>query len=96
MIGNHGIKTYSHVIVRLTLGKTRVLADTPAVAGHHVLFRFQEVHNNKKPSFVSKDIKILCSPHRHKLDNLQQTIAQGQNGVDCRKLYPIDRNGKFC
>lgn len=27
MIGSHGIKTYSHVNARLTLGKTRVLAN---------------------------------------------------------------------
>ena len=57
MIGNHGIKTYTHVNVRLAMGKTIVLANTFSVSvGRRIGIksRVKECGPNK---FVSKDIQ---------------------------------------
>ena len=37
---------------QVTLGKTRVLANTSIFVEHHVLLQFQEVYNNKKLQFI--------------------------------------------
>lgn len=77
MIGNHGIKTYPHVNVRLTMGKTIVLADTPALQGTMYFFGFGRCIITKKPILSVKTYKILCSPHRHKLDGAAQ-VSMGE------------------
>lgn len=100
MIGNHGIKTYPHVNVRLAMGKTIVLADTPALQGTMYFFGFRRCITIKNRVLSVKTYKILCSPHRHKMDgaaqvSMDETLIRVEMQLNTKKLAGTEMRGSI-